>query len=64
MVEHEDDDGLGLQGEMRMFLEGLADAEDVPSYVAAHPFGQPVITATDPNWDFYSQIIHSFSNDH
>ncbi|KAK1310832.1 hypothetical protein QJS10_CPA08g00522 [Acorus calamus] len=53
-----------LQGETRMFLEGLADAEDVPSYVAAHPFGQPAITATDPNWYFYSQIIHSFSNDH
>ncbi|KAK1263880.1 hypothetical protein QJS04_geneDACA008377 [Acorus gramineus] len=64
MVEHVDDDGLGPQGEMRMFLEGLADAEDVPSYVAANPFGQPAITATDPNWDFYSQIIYSLSNDH
>ncbi|KAK1263878.1 hypothetical protein QJS04_geneDACA008379 [Acorus gramineus] len=62
-VEHVDDDGLGLGGELRVFLDGLAEAEDIPSYVASHPFGQPAITDADPNWDFYSEIIHAFSND-
>ncbi|KAK1310179.1 hypothetical protein QJS10_CPA08g00535 [Acorus calamus] len=49
-VEHVHDDGQGLKGELRVFLEGLAEAEDVPTYVASHPLGQPAITSTDRNW--------------
>ncbi|KAK1263877.1 hypothetical protein QJS04_geneDACA008378 [Acorus gramineus] len=44
------------------FLEGLAEAEDVPTYVASHPLGQPAITSTDRNWGFYSRIIRAYAN--
>ncbi|KAK1310182.1 hypothetical protein QJS10_CPA08g00538 [Acorus calamus] len=56
------DDSLGPKGEMRVFLEGLAEAEDVPTYVASHHFGQPAITSEDPNWNFYSKIIRTFNH--
>ncbi|XP_070035954.1 uncharacterized protein [Nicotiana tomentosiformis] len=40
---------LGPKGDLRKFLDGLADADDVPTYVKEHPFGQPAITASHPN---------------
>lgn len=43
--------------ELCFFLEGLADAEDVPSYVEAHPFGQPAIGPQHPMWGFYSTVL-------
>ncbi|TXG58356.1 hypothetical protein EZV62_016185 [Acer yangbiense] len=51
------DDALGPEGELRLYLEGLVDAEDVPSYVKDHSFGQPAITSMHPDWDFYSKVI-------
>ncbi|OIT03140.1 hypothetical protein A4A49_16261 [Nicotiana attenuata] len=36
---------------------GVADADDVPTYVKEHPFGQPAFTASHPNWDYYAKII-------
>ncbi|KAG6760529.1 hypothetical protein POTOM_037052 [Populus tomentosa] len=52
-----DDATLGPNGELRRYLDGLARAADVPAYVKEHPFGQSAITATHPDWDFYSNII-------
>ncbi|XP_010683895.2 uncharacterized protein LOC104898504 [Beta vulgaris subsp. vulgaris] len=51
------DDALDPKRELCSYLKGLADAEDVPSYVKAHPFGQPAIDSQHPNWDFYSLLI-------
>ncbi|KAK1589302.1 hypothetical protein Q3G72_032536 [Acer saccharum] len=51
------DDALGPEGELRLYLEGLVDAEDVPSYVKDHSFGQPAITSMHPDWEFYSKVI-------
>ncbi|XP_019052223.1 PREDICTED: uncharacterized protein LOC104587544 [Nelumbo nucifera] len=56
-VEGTSDISLGAHGELRLYLEGLATADDVPSYVMEHPFGQPPITCVHPDWDFYLDII-------
>lgn len=39
-----------------MYLEKLVFADDVECYVRNHPFGQPFITQSDPNWKFYAEI--------
>ncbi|KAI8563162.1 hypothetical protein RHMOL_Rhmol03G0091000 [Rhododendron molle] len=44
-------------GELRLYLDGLAEAADVPSYVKEHRIGQATITQSDPNWDYYSKIV-------
>ncbi|KAI9153307.1 hypothetical protein LWI28_009254 [Acer negundo] len=56
-ANHVNDDALGPKGELRLYLEGLVDADDVPSYVKNHTFGQPAITSMHPDWVFYSNII-------
>ncbi|KAK6126303.1 hypothetical protein DH2020_039948 [Rehmannia glutinosa] len=38
----------------------LVDAKDVPSYVKDHPFGQPAITETHPDWSYYAKIVRHF----
>lgn len=58
--ENMEDDFLGPNGELRVFLDGLADAKDVQSYVKDHPIGQPAITPSHSEWDYYSKIICSF----
>lgn len=50
---------LGPNGELRLYLEGLADADDVTSYVKENPFGQPAISTTHSEWEFYSKIINA-----
>jgi hypothetical protein len=54
---------LGPGGDLRLYLEGLVDADDVPSYVKDHPFGQPAITPTHSDWEFYSNIISRFQKE-
>ncbi|KAL5807503.1 hypothetical protein ACOSQ4_030236 [Xanthoceras sorbifolium] len=58
---HLNDDALGSNGELRLYLDGLVEADDVPSYVKENPFGQAAITSTHPEWVFYSQIIKRYS---
>ncbi|CAL9026584.1 unnamed protein product [Prunus brigantina] len=62
-VDQVDDIALGPKGELRLYLEGLADADDVTSYVEEHPIGQPAITSAHADWDFYSNIISHFQKD-
>ncbi|KAK4252531.1 hypothetical protein QN277_014519 [Acacia crassicarpa] len=50
------DSSLGPGGDLRVYLEGLAMAENVPQYVASHPFGQPPITKSNPHWNFYCEV--------
>ncbi|KAI3499423.1 hypothetical protein L1887_35223 [Cichorium endivia] len=54
------DDYLGPNGELRAFLNGLAEAKDVQSYVKDHPFGEPAITPSHSDWEYYSKIIRFF----
>lgn len=46
-----------MKGELRLYLEGLADAESVTCYVKEQPFGQPAITPLHSEWGFYSKIV-------
>ncbi|KAL5751472.1 hypothetical protein ACOSP7_026075 [Xanthoceras sorbifolium] len=57
--EHKDanDSSLGPGGDLRLYLEGLAAAENVQEYVRQNPFGQRAITESSPSWGFYSKII-------
>ncbi|KAL8214510.1 hypothetical protein R6Q57_003959 [Mikania cordata] len=55
------DDFLGPKGELRVFLEGLAEAEDVQTYVQDHPVGEPEILPSHPDWDYYCKIICYFN---
>ncbi|KAK2981520.1 hypothetical protein RJ640_030982 [Escallonia rubra] len=59
-VNNVGDKFLGPKSELRCYLDGLADADDVPSYVKKHPFGKPAITPSHSNWDYYAKIIRRF----
>ncbi|XP_074582906.1 uncharacterized protein LOC141839135 isoform X1 [Curcuma longa] len=54
---NKDDNSLGPEGDLRLYLEGLAMADDVRVHVRANPFGQKSITDSNPSWKFYCQII-------
>lgn len=53
----ENDNSLGQGGDIRVFLEGLAKADNVQDYVEKNPIGQRTITDRDPSWKFYLQVI-------
>ncbi|XP_020208865.1 uncharacterized FCP1 homology domain-containing protein C1271.03c [Cajanus cajan] len=57
----ENDNSLGEGGELRVYLDGLANAEDMAKYVEEHPFGQERISETSQSWNFYRQVIDSLS---
>lgn len=59
-IENEDDDFLAPNGELRVFLDGLAEAKDVQTYVKDNPFGMPAITPSHSDWRYYSKIIRFF----
>ncbi|KAJ6371439.1 hypothetical protein OIU77_001866 [Salix suchowensis] len=55
------DSSLGPEGDLRLYLEQLAEAQNVQEHVAQHPFGQRAITESDPSWGFYSRIVSANS---
>ncbi|RLN35435.1 uncharacterized protein C2845_PM03G18020 [Panicum miliaceum] len=55
--KNEKDDSLGPGGDLRLYLENLAAADDVQRYVEEHPFGQLQITERNPNWKLYAQML-------
>ncbi|XP_008805156.2 uncharacterized protein LOC103718221 isoform X1 [Phoenix dactylifera] len=57
--EDVDDNSLGPEGDLHVYLEGLAVADDVQHYIQEHPFGQDAITDTDPSWNFYLQVVET-----
>ncbi|CAH1442078.1 unnamed protein product [Lactuca virosa] len=59
-AENMDDDFLGRDGELRVFLDGVAEAEDVQSYVEDHPFGEPAVSPSHSDWDYYSEILYCY----
>ncbi|CAL9226891.1 unnamed protein product [Arabidopsis halleri] len=54
------DSALGREGELRKYLERLADAENVQKFVAENPFGQTAITETHESWEFYSKVVEAY----
>ncbi|KAF9619945.1 hypothetical protein IFM89_010561 [Coptis chinensis] len=57
--QNENDNSLGLGGDIRMYLEGLSTSENVQKYIEQHPFGQQALTESDPSWPHYLQLINS-----
>ncbi|KAG2633797.1 uncharacterized protein LOC120660103 isoform X3 [Panicum virgatum] len=54
---NQSDNSLGPGGDLRMYLERVAAADNVQNFVRDNPFGQNSITESDPNWNFYVQIV-------
>ncbi|CAN0863604.1 hypothetical protein LINGRAHAP2_LOCUS8739 [Linum grandiflorum] len=51
------DNELGAGGKLRKYLDELAEADDVQTFVKEHPIGKPAISSTHPDWRFYSKIV-------
>ncbi|KAI3665819.1 hypothetical protein L6452_44454 [Arctium lappa] len=51
------DNSLGPDGDLRVYLEGVAATEDIKMYIEQHPFGQRAIDETSPHWAFYSGVL-------
>ncbi|KAL1531681.1 hypothetical protein AAHA92_31795 [Salvia divinorum] len=51
------DNSLGPGGDLRVYLEGLAEAENVQEYVKQNPFGQRPITEKNLSWGYYRKVI-------
>lgn len=51
---------LGPKGELQLFLDGLVEAANVPSYVKDNPFGQPAVAPSHSDWAYYSKIVREF----
>ncbi|CAH2079584.1 unnamed protein product [Thlaspi arvense] len=54
------DSELGPNGELRKYLERLADVDNVQEFVAENPFGQTAITERHESWEFYSKVIEAY----
>lgn len=56
----------GPGGDLRVYLEGLALAQDVQKYVQQNPYGQRPITQSNPSWRFYAKVLgpNSLMKDH
>ncbi|PIN12611.1 Phosphoprotein phosphatase [Handroanthus impetiginosus] len=55
------DNSIGPGGDLRVYLEGLAMAENVQEYVKQNPFGQRPIRETNLSWGYYLKVIEASS---
>ncbi|CAK8544001.1 unnamed protein product [Lathyrus sativus] len=55
-AEDKQDKALDPKGELCKYLKGLAEADDVQSYVKENGFGIPAITSSHPDWSFYTRV--------
>ncbi|KAI8018973.1 hypothetical protein LOK49_LG04G03403 [Camellia lanceoleosa] len=53
------DNSLGPEGDLRVYLQDLATAEDFRKHIEEHPFGQLAIDETSSSWAYYRKIISS-----
>ncbi|OWM83724.1 uncharacterized protein LOC116203989 [Punica granatum] len=51
------DNSLGPGGDLRVYLENIALAENVQEYVRQNPFGQRAISRSNPSWHFYEKVL-------
>ncbi|KAK3012275.1 hypothetical protein RJ639_012945, partial [Escallonia herrerae] len=51
------DRSLGPEGDLRVYMEELARAENIQKYVKENPFGQGCIDETSSFWAFYSRVL-------
>ncbi|XP_057463049.1 uncharacterized protein LOC130753116 [Actinidia eriantha] len=59
--KNKNDNSLGPEGDIRIYLRDLAEAEDVQKYVEEHPFGQMALDETSSSWDYYHRFISRHS---
>ncbi|CAK7355727.1 unnamed protein product [Dovyalis caffra] len=57
--QNRNDNSLGAGGDLRVYLEELAAADNVQEFVEHHPFGQQAISERSANWGFYLKAIRS-----
>jgi len=48
-------------GDLRQYLDGLANAENMQKYVEQHPFGQNAINERSEFWNFYRGVLDSLA---
>ncbi|XP_006431313.2 ubiquitin-like domain-containing CTD phosphatase 1 isoform X1 [Citrus clementina] len=53
------DNSLGAGGDVRVYLEMLAEAENVQRFIQHNPFGQGAITNRSEYWDFYLRAMNT-----
>ncbi|WJX79424.1 hypothetical protein P8452_62544 [Trifolium repens] len=53
-----EDNTLDPNGELCEYLKGVAEAEDVQSYVENNAFGEEAITTDHPDWFFYFRVVN------
>ncbi|KAK7378735.1 hypothetical protein VNO80_04182 [Phaseolus coccineus] len=58
-VNDDADRALDPRRELCLYLKGVAEAGDVPSYVKDNPFGQPAVTSGHRDWKFYCRVKES-----
>ncbi|XP_076907777.1 uncharacterized protein LOC143564360 isoform X1 [Bidens hawaiensis] len=56
-----EDDSLGPDGDLRVYLEKLAASENVQKFVSENLFGQRPIREKNLSWPYYQKIINAFS---
>ncbi|KAJ4877816.1 hypothetical protein Rs2_42834 [Raphanus sativus] len=49
------DTSLGTDGDLRLHLEKLVEAENVQDFIKNNPFGQEAITEASETWEFYRE---------
>lgn len=57
--QNSNDNYLGVGGDLRVYLEELAAADNVQEFVEHHPFGQRAISQRSPNWGFFLKAMRS-----
>ncbi|KAG7638718.1 FCP1 homology domain [Arabidopsis thaliana x Arabidopsis arenosa] len=50
------DNLLDPEEEFCSYLDGLANSSDVQAYIKEHPFGQPMIDSSHPDWSYYRRV--------
>ncbi|KAL4568566.1 hypothetical protein LXL04_024180 [Taraxacum kok-saghyz] len=56
------DNSLGPNGDLRVYLEGVGTTENIQMYVRQNPFGQSAIDEKSPYWAFYSKVLKDVCN--
>lgn len=49
----------GPKGDLRVYLEKLAMADNIQEFVSSNPFGQRPIREANPSWGYYLKVIES-----
>ncbi|WVZ14127.1 hypothetical protein V8G54_011693 [Vigna mungo] len=57
------DNSLAQGGELRAYLQGLTEVDDMRKYVKEHPFGQEAINNASINWITHSRYILEYRMD-